>query len=499
MMRTASPRRALLAVAILALLAAPGCGTREPERRPNGWNVVFVLVDALRADHLQIYGYERDTSPNLARFASGAAVFDAALAQAPWTLSSVSSILSSMYPQTHGVTHAEARRPLPESIRTLPEALAESGYLSAAFVANGLVNPLSGLAQGFDWFEVIPAKHAGDRHGDSAANLNAEAIPWLETTVRQSANPFFLYLHYMDPHDPYDDPEGYHRRYDPDYAGSFDGGIYPVFRAMAKKQAWSLDPRDLQNMVARYDGEIRYVDAKIEEVLRAIDRLGVADRTVVIFTADHGEQFLDHGSLKHATSVYQEEVHVPLVIRAPGIQAAGRRIATPVELIDLYPTIFELLGLPDPPNTCGRSLVPLLEGRGAPARPYDVFTETSHGWIWDGDRVAQNKVPYFAVVRGKRKLICREGKRELYDLADDPGETRDLAKEKTPEADELETVVRAWRELTASKLVAGVQYTPKEMAEQKEQLIRLGYLPEEADTSGDAKPPGSEDDHGDGF
>jgi arylsulfatase A-like enzyme len=457
-----------LAILGVGSILAAGCGGRRSE-----WNVVFVLVDTLRADHVGCHGYERDTTPFLDRLAGEGVRFANHRSQASWTLSSVSSILTSTYPFRHGLLHPSGRRPLPADAWTLAEILqARAGYATAAFVANGIVVRETGLDQGFDTFEVIPLRHEGS---DRAELVNAAALPWLREHA--DGGPFFLYLHYMDPHDPYDDPAGYRRRYDPDFEGELRGRIQPVFDRMKDNEDWSVDERELRNLVARYDGEIRYVDEKIGEMLEEIDRLGLRDRTVVVVTSDHGEQFLEHGSLKHATSVYDEEIRVPLVIRHPGMPRRGVIVPDPVEAVDVMPTLLELLDLAPVDPLDGRSLVPLLRGGALSAK--SVYAETSHGWEWEGRRVVDEKVRHLAVVRQGEKLILRGESRELYDLVADPGETRNLAGERVSRAEALAEEVLAWKREGEARRYEAAEYTPEAMESIKARLRALGYLDDE--------------------
>jgi len=521
-------RRARIALACAALASSgalvacaddPG-GERPGDRAggPNGGprNAVLIVVDTLRADHLGCYGYDRETSPRLDRLASTGVLFERSICQAPWTLSSVCSLFTSLYPQAHGVRHASDNRPLPEAVDTLAELLKGDGYATGAFVANELLLPETGVYQGFEDTVLVPRERppgegepdagAPVHHADAADRVNRFALPWLESRADE---PFFLYLHYMDPHDPYTDPAGHHRRFDPDYTGSFDGSIGKIFDTMARGGRVSMDPRDVRHMIARYDGEIRYVDERIGEVLDRLDALGVADETVVVVTGDHGEQFFEHGSIKHGTTIFQEEVHVPLIVAGAGVTSAPRRVGATVAGVDLYPTLLDVLGVALPDGGLhggslrphGRSLVPFLEG--ASIDRGDVFTETAHGWLFEDGIAVERAVPIAAVFRDADKLVTviddeRPAAPEtdrpaappdrLFDLIEDPGERRDASVARPERADALRAAVRRERRENQARRVVGASFTPEERRAVVERLRALGY------TVGETPSKGPEED-----
>ncbi len=489
----------LLIACVATAIASVACSRDDSRTSATPRRAILIVIDTLRADHLGCYGYERDTSPNIDAFAEQSVLFEHAYAQAPWTVASVASILSSLYPQTHGLTHAKDNRALAESIELLPERLADDGLATAAFVANMTLDPTVGFYEGFDEHAIVVDENAA--YPDEGTRINQRAIPFLE---RHADTSFFLYLQYMDPHDPYDDPAGHYRTFDPDYDGSFDGSIGPLFDAMARRRPWTLDDRELEHMIARYDGEIRYVDERVHEVFATLDRLGIADETVVVVTSDHGEQFFEHGGLKHGTSIYDEEVRVPLIVRAPGTSREGTRVPNPVALVDVYPTLVELLDAGEPPASLdGHSLVPLL--RGDRVDRGDVFTETAHGWSWKDDRMQYNRIPMAAIVRDRHKLItiqrdefrdllpdaeldpsARPYADELYDIVEDPRERRNLAPGATDRVERLREPLRTWREETRARLKAGRTFSKDERTDIQERLKKLGYL-HESDEDDDAR------------
>lgn len=333
---------AALGLGGLCLLAA--CGGPAP---PRPANLLLIAVDTLRADHLGVYGCPRGTSPRLDAFAEGAVVFDDAQSSAPWTLPSFATLLTSLPPLTHRAVSWNRR--LDGSFHTLAEVLQEAGYETAAIVSHTPLASVFGLNQGFDVYDEsrvdVPGK---TRDTISSPGVTDRAIALLDTWSRKGAErPWFLWTHYFDPHSAYLPHEGFTER--------FTGGRHPAA------------PRDL------YDGEIAFTDAHIGRLLDAVDSLGLAKRTVVAVVADHGEEFFDHGSTGHGKTLYRELVHVPFLIRAPGIEP--RRVGGLVRLLDFVPTVLDLLGIDATGESFeGRSLVPVM--RGDPLEPRGVLLHT---------------------------------------------------------------------------------------------------------------------------
>jgi len=345
------PRLALLCLVMIAgsaLLAAPAwmACDRRPARRPD---VILIVIDTLRADHLGAYGYDRDTSPVLDAFARQNVKFNFAIATSPWTAPSVASVFTGLYPTVHGVVgHAPRRKAelrkevaaLDDELETLAEALKKAGYRTAGITANAWVADYLGFAQGFDGFDTI--------NRQSASQVNELAFDFLESVAVDDA-PFFLYLHYMDPHAPYKLPR--------------DARRFPPRSANRHYDS------EMQRRLAGYDAEIRYVDAKIGELFDFLREKGLYDRAVIVVTGDHGEQFREHGGAGHGFRFYNEEIHVPLMLRANELRA---EIDHTVSLLDIYPTLLELTDAESTYSTQGVSLLrPASERTG-------VLSETNH-------------------------------------------------------------------------------------------------------------------------
>jgi arylsulfatase A-like enzyme len=407
--------------------AAGGAGAVRP-------NVLVILVDTLRRDRLTPYGYRRETSPEIARRLAGAGtVMEDAYSQAPWTLPSVVSMMTGRYPgELLGADMTGYG--IPAGVLTTAERLGRAGYETAGFLANPTLHVGAGFERGFRTFYAPPADVEWlRRHAD---DLNRHALPWIAAYQDQD-RPFFLYLHYIDPHDPYDNPEvvGNRSPFEGEYRGPVAGdwvhGIY------AGKLVLSDPARDIAHLSALYDSEVHYVDRAIGQVLAGL-RPEVLANTLVVLTADHGEELFDHGGWKHGQTLYEEQIHVPLIWRWDGHIPAGRRLAGTVRLLDVAPTLAAAAGAAPDPGWEGVDLLPALTG-AAPLAERPAFAEGLAG----GPLRA-------AAVLGRLKLIVfnrqepfapsdelqahlwrqdlgRMARVELYDLAHDPGERHDLA------------------------------------------------------------------------
>jgi arylsulfatase A-like enzyme len=453
---------AVLAVALAALI---GIGVwRGPrgaaKERPLATNVVVLLVDTLRADHLSLYGYRRETSPHLDAWAARAGVvFEDARAQAPCTFPSANSILTSVSP---GVFYAEMRRAdtmaIPAAVPTLAQILAAAGFDTAAVSASPIVrktpsdeNPDGGYGAGFRIFdESVLWKDAG-----AVGRRAAEVLGGL-------AEPFLLYVHYMDPHDPYAAPPAADGG--PPFAAEAPAGA-PEFllrgdpdpvatRIYAEHRDPGVSAAEIAYLVARYDDEIRYWDSQLATLLDALEASGRAGRTVVAIVADHGEEFLEHGDVKHCRSLYDNELHVPFVLFVPGV--APRRVAAPVANLDLLPTLLDLVGVvPRAARPEGRTLRPLLADGGSvpPADQYAAWSSLQS--LSDGR---------FKLIRDARAQSFR-----LFDLARDPGETVDRAADDPAVAEKLRRALwNAYASQNKEALEGGEEAAAR--------LRALGYL-----------------------
>jgi len=302
--------------------------------------VVLVLIDTLRRDHLPVYGYGRNTSPRLGELAERGWTFEQHVAQASHTVPSTVSMMLSQYPSQHGFVmerpqHFTEHPPqFPDEMQFLAEVFQAHGYATGGFVGNPFLNRRTRFDQGFDRFV-----------GSSGRGrlLTSKALEWLQG-LREESQPFFLYLHYLDVHAPYDPPGKFRTL----FPAAPDGKV--VYQA---RHPAGISPADLQTTVAMYDGGIAYVDAQIGRVLDFLDDRSRRDQTVVLVTSDHGEEFLDHGGMGHGSTVYGELVRVPLILSFEPRFEPGRRIERLTDHLQVAPTLLQLAGI-DPPGTFAR-------------------------------------------------------------------------------------------------------------------------------------------------
>jgi arylsulfatase len=438
---------------VLGMAAGLLCScAREP---PAG--VVVVLVDTLRAQNLGLYGYRRETSPNLATFAEDALLFEDVRSQAPCTYPSVNSILTGRDGTAFWIQKG-AHIGIPEEIPSIAEVLQDRGWATLAVSASPIVrktpsqhNRFGGFDRGFELF---------DEHclWEDASCVNDRAIELLDVVRR----PFFLYLHYMDPHDPWRPPE---RRWSagPYHGKAFieDGNPNPIIDLLDGKGGGraTITDQDLAHLEDLYDDEIVYFDGRFGELVAALRERGLLDRTLVAVVADHGEEFLEHDFIKHCNSVYDTEIHTPLLLRLPGV-AGGRRLGAQVENLDLVPTLLDYLGIEARGlRLDGRSLRPLIENG-------DLLHEQVFS-AWASLR---------AVKEGRFKLVMDLATREvaLYDLEVDPGETHDVAPGHPREVRRLQYALTRWiREVEG----LGSEEQALERGRQAvRRLTSLGYL-----------------------
>ncbi|MFC2162083.1 sulfatase [Candidatus Altiarchaeota archaeon] len=372
-------------------------------------NVVLVTVEATRADHLDLYGYHRRTMPLLAGYARDGVVFDRAYSQAPWTKPSMASLHTSLYSFRHGAVFGLYDSYMEDSAVTLAEKLSGAGLKTAGFVTISNVKSDFGFSQGFDHFDET---NVFDRR---AMIVNGEVKKWLSDNRGER---FFLWVHYLDPHDPYMPPLTFNIYWNKSYAG--DVKPHSELRGLEMKKCMGnlscrLDysPADIQHMKDFYHGELRYTDFAIDDLFSHISGLGISNKTMVILTSDHGQEFMDHDLMGHGSSLYDEQVHVPLIVWAPGLEPG--RVSRLTGLIDIYPTILSFVGSKVPEGIDGRDLF----GSG-------------HDFL-----ITENYLP----PRAKKALITEDYKlilstypdgnnvTELYPTGRDPSESADLSLE----------------------------------------------------------------------
>jgi arylsulfatase A-like enzyme len=439
-------------VPALLVLAGAACG--EKGERPR--RVVLVSIDTLRADHLGLYGYSRPTSPTLDALASESTVFDDATSASPWTLPSHASLLTGLYPSRHGLVSHE--RYLPSSVETLAQRFSRAGYHTAAVVNSHNLSPTFGLDRGFQQYRYV--EEEADQREPSTA-ITDQAMDWL---AGAGDSPMFLFLHYYDVHSDYVSLPKYEQAFLAPYDGVADGTTAQL--VAHREGRIVLDPaKDAGNLIDRYDAGIRQMDDEIGRLLRFLDERGMSADTLLVLTSDHGEEFFEHGGVLHGQTQYQEVLRVPLLVRGPG--APHKRISIPVSLVDVFPTLLALSGLPAPDALDGVSLLPLLTSSDGRIADRALFSEADHNDVEDDITRA---VRYRSFKLHYNRLT---GEYRLFDLEHDPRERHDLASEqKSAVAALSERLTRFMASARTPVSVPQRTLSPEEI----EKLRSLGYL-----------------------
>ncbi|MBP6874652.1 MAG: sulfatase [Candidatus Eisenbacteria bacterium] len=527
-----------LVTAGISLLPARRSPKAAASAEGQGPNVLLLTADALRSDHLSLYGYSRKTSPNLDAWAREAIVFDHAFAQSSWTKPSTATILTGLYPSIHRVNLPASG--LPPSAESLFETLSRAGYATGLFAANSFVTPLFGFGRGvervhapspphftqfmlghlmeraMEWSaiaraaarQLIALERAARGGGLSNAELTGEKLQraffdWIDAG---RARPFFAYIHYMETHAPYDPPPPDDARFLPERLQGMrkvkDFPRYEGFLPFQKGRAMSAD--SLACMVALYDGAILHFDRLLGTLIEELKRRGLYERTLIILTADHGEEFFEeHGGWGHGHSLYEELLRVPLVVSCPALFAherepGERRVASFVRHVDLAPTILDLCRIPSGQEYSGISLAPLLRSPldGAEAGVVDDASVADGASTADDASVGNNASTvssattelFSEVDHGghgacalrsgtEKAILARWGSEErfqLFDLAHDPLEQQDLSAERPDRAAHARAALEAFRANVLSAAREEVTVTMDEAT--RERLRGLGYI-----------------------
>jgi arylsulfatase A-like enzyme len=418
----------------------------------NDINIVFILVDTLRADHLNCYGYERQTSPVIDALASSGVRFAQVRSQASWTKNSMASLWTAEYPARTGVLRFQ--HALPEAVTMPAEILEKAGFFTAGIWRNGWISSKFGFAQGFDVY-YQPAPSSGP---EQMARRNPSLHPLLGTDVDITASAreflrtyaetrFFLYLHYMDVHQ---------------YVYDDESALFGV------------------DYLDAYDNAIRWVDGNIGALVEALAERDLLEKTLIVLASDHGEAFLEHGYEGHARDVYREVTETPLIMRLPRLIPVGQVIEPLVQNIDIWPTILDLLDLPPLDSAQGTSLLPLVEatnGIKTPAtkaisrRP--TFAHMDRTWA----RRNVEPRPLVSVTDGRYRLIrplTPPGEDELYDRVNDPTEQTNLASSQPERVERLGKLIEEYIKSAPATLVGAEDVDIDEVT--LERLRALGYL-----------------------
>jgi arylsulfatase A-like enzyme len=407
-------------------------------------NIIYIMVDTLRADHLGCYGYSRDTSPNIDRFAAGAIRFGKAISQAPWTTPSVNSFMSSSY-----IPMDEISQCVPKWTPLMPQILKDNGYTTSAVVSNCMAGRVGNLDRGYDWFSELPQSPSDSITSPEVAR---RALLQIRTTKGKR---FFIFAHFMDPHDTYVLHPGYD--FYPGYAGHFPKD---------KMSSTVCRGDDLRHEEALYDSEIAFTDHYIGKVLDELKKQGLYDDSLIVFLADHGEEFCDHGGAMHGRTLYDELLSVPLIIKLPG-QHRGRVVSGNFPLIDLLPSVLKYINV----DTSALKL----KGTALPLATVSTIRDTR---IYSSTNFVQSILSSFRSAKWKIIRDANTGRFKLFDLANDPREQHDLAVSNPTVAMPLENQLVKMDEQVAADMGGPKAYqaTSSESKEFKKALRSLGYV-----------------------
>ncbi len=459
---------------------------------PRG--VILILVDTLRRDHLQPYGHERPNAPVLSRLASEGVLFRDAISQGTWTKVSVPSILSSLYPSSHGVTDMPDR--IPATVTLLAEAYRDAGYATFATSSVPFTGKLTNLQQGVDELhERSSIDEIGERSPKTARAFTDRFLDWLE---QRGDAPFFALLHFFDPHSPFEPLPPYERLWmDPDAIAEHRRDMEAVaavvesefmkIQALPKQAEMDASGVDAQRYVERekiwYDASIRAMDVEIGRLLERLEEHGRGDSTLVALVSDHGEEFLEHGRHFHGFTAYGEMINVPLLLWWPGVLPEAAQIETTVQTLDLMPTLLDLSRIPVPAAAQGQSLLPLLVPGTPPAAlgwsPRPAFSERALAPIaFSG---VDTGCECLSVVEDGWKLIRNTGGRpdlpefELYDHRRDPLNRVDVAAQHPTVVERLKRTLADWHQAAVAARVEP-EADAQMSAEEIQRLRALGYV-----------------------
>lgn len=474
---------------VVGLWSNPLLTSTAPKSRPN---ILIYTIDTARADHTSLYGYARDTTPFLKKLGASGIVFEDCQAQATWTKASIASLMTSLYAFTHGIIRDSDT--IPPGARTLAEQMRSSGYVTASIVSTPFVGRATGLEKGFDYlleYPIVVREHSqqAERDTDSEA-LNRVVFSWLDKHHSES---FLLYAHATDPHAPYNPPPPFEAKFaNPAQSISFqrsytgmrsdrqNGGAVVVSQEIVKKAG--VDPdRFIHQAIDRYDGEILHNDHSLELLVAKLKQLGILDNTVIVVISDHGEEFWEHGWTGHGQSVYQELTHSLLMMWNPTLFKTARRIKEPVQLIDVMPTILDVLHLKVPDLTQGQSLLPLMKDQAFKRRGLIVASRFAAPQA--AGLVPENATDSFAILDSQWKFIYRKTaklglkKVELYDRFADRAEQHDVAEQNSGKVEQSISALRLWID-AQNKIrdLIGRTGTSKLDSETIQRMRSLGYL-----------------------
>ncbi|MFH0935282.1 MAG: sulfatase [Candidatus Omnitrophota bacterium] len=419
-------------------------------------NIILLIIDCLRADHLGCYGYARDTSPHIDKLAQEGVLFSNVFSQAGYTTASIPSIFTSKFPLSHGVW-LPAKHKLSDEEITLAEILKDNGYNTAAFTGGGFTSHLYGFDQGFDLYQEV-------EWGD-IKEINNLVFNWLEQNQNKE-KPFFLFLHCYTVHEPFNPPEPFASMYTSNYQGQFKGArLDSVLFEKIRKKPLDYNSEDIDYIISQYDGGIRYYDENIGELLKKIEGLKLFSNTIVILTSDHGQDFMEHGTISHR-DIYDVGIHVPLIVRTPYLLPNNKKINALVRSIDIFPTILDMVALLGKNDIAieGNSLLPAMLGQNV-RKEHPVYSLGA-----DNDNRGR-----ISLRTRNWKLIATRKKNEyeLYNLKNDPGELINLVSTEKEQFKVLKQKLDNYIKQSKSPIKKTKVILDEET---KERLKSLGYL-----------------------
>jgi len=468
---------AIVAVVLIAALVVAGfVAWRMSSRQAPPRNVLLIVADALRADHLGCYGRDDARSPRLDRLASEGVLFTDFSTVIPATLPSFSSLLTSRHPKDHGAVRNGFA--LDGSHPTMSEVFQAAGFETAAFVASYCISKEFGLARGFDRYDEDFTTDTGLPHNKlvrRGEKISDAVIDWLGG--RDRSKPFFAMVHYFDPHWPYDQPDPFRETFTPRGNIPGLGSIQNVLDARDfLKGGGGVPDQRCHDLHALYLGEIAFMDREIGRVLDTLGELGIEGETLVVFTSDHGETFWEHADyFDHGLFVYDSNARIPLIVRWPGRTGeASRRVRPPLSNIDLAPTLLDLAGLVVPAAFDGRSFAGLITGENE-IEPRPIYSEACKPYQVEKGAPRANYYKAKSVRSGKWKLVYTpflNDSRELYNVETDPTETTNLLRNPAYKkiADSLFVALERWTDT----FEGGGPVDPLD-PETEEKLRKLGY------------------------
>jgi arylsulfatase A-like enzyme len=451
----------------------------EGIKSDKGWNVILISIDTLRADHLHSYGYERKTSPHIDKLASEGVLFKNHIAAAPATLISHASMFTSLNPSVHKA-EARTRTVLDGRFTTLAEFLKKEGFMTTAFTGGGQMNKAFGLDQGFDRYD-------DENDGNGLPYAIDKVLDWLKRHKNQR---FFLFFHTYQVHAPYSPPPPYDELFYPAYKGNLGKKIEGEILTQINEKVLPIEQEDLRHIVALYDGEIAFTDAQLGRLFDELKALGLWEKTLIVLTSDHGEEFDEHGIVgHHGHTLYEELLKIPLIIKFPDSSFRGVIVYQQSRGIDIFPTIIDILGFRKPKPIQGISLLPLIKNPQMemvlPAlsekEGHELKSLRLNGYkLHVGSRKSKAVIfenPWTKMFFYRtHEYHSRLKEQAFYNLKTDPGETRNLHKSQVRLVRVFERKIKQLEE--ENSLLAG-SFKPGQAKEDQElvrQLKGLGYL-----------------------